>query len=219
MNRCDLQKVVAKLPEYPGIIGKEEIFFNSAVLIPLLEIAGEYHFLFEVRAGNIRQGNEICFPGGKYEPDHDANYQEAAVRETVEELGIPREKIIVKGELGTFLAPMGASIDSFLAVLKIKDTAELMINKKEVKEVFTAPVSFFRDNSPEEYKVRLEIQPFFKDENGREEIYLPAKDLGLPERYHKPWGGKRYDIILYRYQEKIIWGITAQLVRGFINLL
>ena len=64
---------------------------KNAVLIPLVEKEGEWSILFEVRQTGIRQGGEICFPGGRIE-EHET-VEEAAVRETSEELLISPEKI------------------------------------------------------------------------------------------------------------------------------
>jgi 8-oxo-dGTP pyrophosphatase MutT (NUDIX family) len=79
MNKEDLKKLVNNLPSSPGILRKDE-FFNSAVIIPLIYLNDEYHFLFEKRAANIRQGGEICFPGGEYDPRLDKNFSDTAIR-------------------------------------------------------------------------------------------------------------------------------------------
>ncbi|NEU34154.1 CoA pyrophosphatase, partial [bacterium LRH843] len=61
-------------------------FLQFAVLVPLVQKQDELHVLFEVRAHHLRrQPGEICFPGGKIEPN-DSTPQDAAVRETTEEL-------------------------------------------------------------------------------------------------------------------------------------
>ena len=66
MNHKDFNAFQENLPRCPGIMGREK-YFNSAVLIPFVMIAGEYHLLFQRRAPQIRQGTEICFPGGAYD--------------------------------------------------------------------------------------------------------------------------------------------------------
>ena len=40
---------------------------ESAVLVPLVEKDGVWHLLYEVRSSTIRQGGEVCFPGGHRE--------------------------------------------------------------------------------------------------------------------------------------------------------
>ena len=52
----------------------------AAVLLPAVIRDGEPNLLFEVRASNLPQGGEICFPGGALENGESS--REAAVRET-----------------------------------------------------------------------------------------------------------------------------------------
>ena len=65
-----------------------------AVLLPLIEVENETHILFEVRSMSLRrQPGEICFPGGKIDPE-DLDQKQCAIRETSEELGINEEDIV-----------------------------------------------------------------------------------------------------------------------------
>ena len=82
MDKLVIEGLKDKLPVVPGINGKEE-YFNSAALVLLMLVNEEYHFVFEKRAANIRQAGEICFPGGKFDPDQDASFLDTAIRETV----------------------------------------------------------------------------------------------------------------------------------------
>ena len=218
MNKKDLNKLVKSLPEVPGILRKDE-FFNSAVIIPFVFIDGEYHLLFEKRAANIRQGGEICFPGGEYDPKLDKDFSETAVRETIEELGIGIEKIKVLGLLDTLLGPMSVTVDSSIAELDIKDLEELNIDKSEVEKAFLVPVSWFLNNPPEEYFVQLIVHPHYTNEKGETVHLLPSKELELPERYNQPWHAGKRKIYVYRLKEGVLWGLTAALVREVINRL
>lgn len=218
MDIVKLKNAVNKLPKVPSILEKEQ-YFNSAVLVLMVMIDEEYHFLFQQRASNIRQEGEICFPGGEYDPKIDKSYEQTAIRETIEELGIKRDRINVLGRQGTIVAPMGATVDSFIGVLEIDDLDKLNVNEEEVAEVFTLPVSYFEKHKPEKHKVRLEVQPSYIDESGEKRILLPVEELGLPTRYTKPWGGKEYNIYVYKFNGKVIWGITAQLIYDFIKKL
>ncbi len=215
MNHETLERLVAKLPDCPGILAREK-FFNSAVLVPLVTCGDEFHLLFEKRAQGIRQGSEVCFPGGMHDPGTDANCIETAVRETVEELGIGKEKIEVIGRFDTLVASMGATVDPVLALVDIKDVSELSVNPEEVEDIFLIPVSHFVKHPAEDYKVRLIVEPFYTDKNGNEVTLFPAKDLGLPEIYHKPWGKAIHRILVYKTPKGIIWGITAEIVHDLI---
>ncbi len=218
MDRNDLFKLEKNLPKVPGILRKDE-YLNSAVLIPLVLLDGEYNFLFEKRAASIRQGGEVCFPGGEFNPEHDSGYKDTAVRETAEEIGIDPGKIKITGILDTLVGPMGVTVDSFIGTIEISSPAEILFDKNEVEKVFFIPVSFFENRKPEEYYVRLEVHPTEIDKNGVKIETLPVRDLKLPERYSKPWGGRKSRILVYKTDEGVIWGITAVLVHEVVRLL
>jgi hypothetical protein len=93
----------------------------------------------------------------------------------------------------------------------------LLIDKTEVEKVFTVPVSFFINNPPEVFHVRLEVQPSFIDENGIKVELLPVKNLKLPDKYANPWGGRKRKVFVYKVEGEIIWGITAALVYEVIE--
>ncbi len=61
-----LEKLKSTMPKIPEIMDKEQ-FLNSAVLIPIVIIDETHYLLFEKRSANIKQGGEICFPGGRIE--------------------------------------------------------------------------------------------------------------------------------------------------------
>lgn len=188
------------------------------MLVPFINIGNEYHLLLQKRAKSIRQGSEICFPGGKYEPENDADYQATAVRETVEELGINPDCIDVLGRLGTHIAPMGAAVDPFIGRLNIPSLDMLTIDVNDVEKIFSIPFSFFLEQPPEIYAVRLEIQTYYIHKDGEKEVLFPSEELGLPPIYHKPCGGQKHRVFVYRTADGIIWGITAEIVYELVKL-
>jgi len=218
MNSINIETLKRNLPKQPGVLGKEE-YFNSAVLIAIIKINGEDNFLFEKRAANIRQGGEICFPGGEIDWSIDRTAIDTALRETKEELAIPLKKIEVIGLMNTFVGPMGVTVDPVIGLLNIDSTEEIIIDDKEVEKVFTLPIDFFIRQKPEEYKLKMEIQPSYINEAGRNIILLPAEELGLPVKYSKPWKAKVHTVLAYRTEFGTIWGITAKLIYEFIKLI
>ncbi len=197
------------LPKIPGIQGKDE-YFNASVLVLITTLDNKDYFVLQKRNINIRQGGEICFPGGKIDKK-DLNVIETALRETEEELGISKSKINIIGQLNTIVTPMGTTIDAFLGYIDGISFNEIKANKDEVEEVIILPVSNFKE--PNRYSVRIEIQPRKFDKKTKKEIVLfPSKDLGLPEVYTEPWGGFEYPVYVYESYKGVIWGITARLI-------
>lgn len=211
MSTLTIENITLALSNSPEILGKDK-YFNSAVLVPLVEIDNKFHFLFEKRANHIRQGGEVSFPGGEFDQKKDQGLRHTAIRETIEELGLPSEKIKIIGKVGTLVAPMGVTVDAFVGLLSIRSVDELAIDKNEVEKVFLVPMDHFLKQKPEEYTVKLEVHPSYTDENGKKIELLPVQKLGLPARYSKPWKNGFHRILVYNSTEEVIWGITAEIV-------
>ena len=196
----------------------EECYFLTAVMVPFLFIHGEYHLLFEKRAAHIRQGGEVSFPGGVFDPNVDKNTRDTAFRETIEELKPLRRQVRLFPCIGTLIGGNGAAIDVYPGLLKIASLGELNPHKDEVEEVFTVPFSYFLQTTPEKYEARVELKSRYVDDNGREVIVLPAEELGLPAMYSGTWGRRNHAIFVYRYNGYIIWGITARIIQEIKKL-
>ncbi|MFZ3101565.1 MAG: CoA pyrophosphatase [Desulfitobacteriaceae bacterium] len=204
------------LPLVTKIQGSEENY-KSAVLVLLVLLNDEYHLVFQKRALSIRQGGEICFPGGHYDPKIDSDFEHTALRETVEELGIAEGKLNIVGKLHNVFTSSGAIIYPYVGIADIQDKAEITLDKREVEYIFTVPVAYFEKNKPEVYQVCLKNFPSFVDEKGNEITTFPARELGLPEKYTKPWGDRKSQIYVYKVQGEIIWGATAKIIYEFIQ--
>ncbi len=210
MNKLDILK--SNLPKVPGILGKDE-FFNSAVLIPLVSIEDEYHLLFEKRAANIKQGGEICFPGGRVEKT-DKSTVDTALRETFEEIGVNSEHIKVIGKLDILFGPRGVLVEPIVAEVKIDCLGELIIDKSEVEKVFSVPLSFFENNEPEHFKIHSSVtHKSFNSKGEEDELILPNKQTN--DTYYK----SIRDVLVYKISGEVIWGITARLVYETVGKL
>jgi coenzyme A diphosphatase NUDT7 len=202
------------LDQLAHLLGRETIiarhkYLNAAVLVAFYEAEGELFLVFEKRARNTRQGGDLGFPGGPRQ-EGDASYQETAVRETMEELGLTRDEIEVLGKLGTLVTPGGTLVEAYVGRLLVSDLAALNYDRREVEELVQIPFSFFLNTPPETYVLTVETQPYRVQDGIR--VPFPAQELGLPEMYHRPWRGRDRTVYLYRYGERVVWGIAGEIV-------
>ena len=207
-----INELRTRLPQVPGILGKEE-FFNSAVLIPLVFVKGEYNLLFEKRALNIKQGGEICFPGGRVEKT-DKSVVATALRETFEEIGIGKDKISVIGKLDILFGPRGVLVEPIIAEVNIENIEQLIIDKSEVDKVFFVPLSFFQNNEPEHFKIHSKVEHKTFNSKGVEEDLILPNNIGN-DTYYK----NIRDVLVYKTKGETIWGITARLVYELVTIL
>ena len=197
--------LIESLPDEPFLLG-ERLKSHFSVLVPFIGSKKD-SILFELRAKGIRQPGEICFPGGMVEAGEKP--EDTAVREAVEELGIPRDKIHITAQAGCVVSHTDAIIHVFVGTLDIESIAETKPNSEEVAGLYPIPSSYFLENKPEIYKVKSYTQ------TGS----FPAKELGLPKKYHNDWSGGSRNIYVYKYGGITIWGLTAASLYNLIRLL
>ncbi len=193
-------------------------YLESAVMMPLIKIKDELHFLFEKRAQNIRQGGEVSFPGGQIDAK-DKSPLDTAIRETVEELGIDEDSFEIKFKLGILINPLGVIVHTYVGKMNFSDLSQINFDDKEVEKVFTIPVSFFEENPPVEYKLRAEIKPYTYNKKGEKIELFPAEKLNLPKRYHNKWTIRDHTVLVYPARGEVVWGLTAKLINEFVGKL
>jgi 8-oxo-dGTP pyrophosphatase MutT (NUDIX family) len=73
---------------------------RAAVLVPLLGKDGEPHLLFTRRSTLLpKHQGQVAFPGGRHQPDADADLSATALREAHEEIGLAPGDVRLLGEL------------------------------------------------------------------------------------------------------------------------
>ncbi|EDX01627.1 nucleoside diphosphate-linked moiety X motif 8 [Drosophila yakuba] len=115
---------------------------TSAVLIALCQErkTNEISLLYTRRSRHLRSHSfQISFPGGRRD-DHDTSYVDCALRETEEEIGLPRHRIQVWGEAKQLELPRTSSIVPVVGVVRDFSLSELRLNWEEVEEAFTVPL-------------------------------------------------------------------------------
>lgn len=194
-------KIENRIPKVLDIIGE------YSVLLPLIKVDEEWNVIFELRSMNLNtQPGEISFPGGKLEEGE--SFQEAATRETIEELRIKKDNIEVIGELDYLVSPSDISIHCFLGVISGVNVDNINPNPEEVDHIFTVPLKHFLENEPKVYNLKLETK--FNAEFPYN-LIPRGKDYNFREVVNK--------VCFYEYNDYIIWGYTAKMIKNFIELL
>lgn len=197
-------KIAKKIKDRPVSI--EGINKEYSVFIPIIEVKNELHILFEIRSSKLKvQPNEICFPGGKLEKNE--THSECALRETSEELLLTYDDLELMGEIDTLVLPYNSIIHPFVGVIN-KDINEIKYNKDEVYKIFSVPLNFFLNTKPDEYYTHLDINTTND---------FPYHLICGGKNYN--WGRGNYPVYFYKYNNQIIWGITAKILRNFIEII
>lgn len=88
---------------------------------------------------------QVSFPGGKLESE-DRTIKDAALRETEEEVGVPRENILVLKELTEiYIPPSNFFVRPFVGITST--TPHFVAEEKEVEELIEVDLNRFLDNS------------------------------------------------------------------------
>lgn len=176
-----------------------------AVLVPLVERDGEIHVLYEVRAAGMRrQPGEVCFPGGRIEGVESP--EQCALRETQEELGIPSSAIQLLGRLDFIAHRANFIMYPILGLVEASAVEHLRPNPAEVGETFLVPVSYLRQNPPQEY--RYTLTPDIPED-------FPYEKVGIPRDYKWQRGGETVPV--YPWEGHPIWGLTGRITRHLMG--
>lgn len=167
-----------------------------SVCVPVFE----NHFLFEVRSPFVAQPLEVSFPGGKIE-ENELPY-EAAIRELKEELNIEADGKIC--EIEPLVTPFNTVIFPYVVAV---NTLNLKANSSEVLKVFKVPIEFFATPLK---KVTVDITLQLSNDFPYELI---------PNGQNYSWKKGMYEILFYKWNDKIIWGITAKIAHRAYEIL
>lgn len=201
----DIFEIKQQLKDYKsGSLGR---VVPSSVLMPLIYRDNEAHLLFETRSLELRwQPGETCFPGGKIEKGETP--EEAALRETNEELNLKKEYITILKKLDTLHTYSNLEIHCFLGVLQNIALDDICINKKEVDSIFTVPLKFFLETEPELIKINIapKVPPDFPYDK-------------VAQTYDYMWLEGHVPVPIYQYKEHTIWGMTGRMVMNLAYIL
>jgi 8-oxo-dGTP pyrophosphatase MutT (NUDIX family) len=149
-ERLDVERVASLLAPRctrPETAPARAGLVDSAVLVPLLPVAGEAGLLFIRRAGHLSDhAGQVSFPGGLREPG-DASLYATALRESVEEVGVDADAARRIGALPPVTTLEKYRIHPFLGVWP--EAAYGPASPVEVARVFTVPLAALLDPASE----------------------------------------------------------------------
>ncbi len=184
-----------------------DIIYESAVIVPIIKVDGDYHILFQVRSFSLNtQPGEICFPGGRLEDNEDAF--SCAIRETSEELNISKDNIEILGELDYLVTPFNMAIYSFCGILNDVQFNSIGYNKDEVSSIFSVPIKELLKQEPQVSNMTIHTEPIDN---------FPFQLVQNGKAYD--WKSGIYPVYFYKYKDHIIWGIIAKILKGFLDTL
>ena len=130
----------------------------AAVLVPLVQRPEGLTVLLTQRTVHLAaHAGQISFPGGSVEAS-DADSIDAALRETEEEVGLPRDHVEVIGRLDTYVTSTGFEVTPVVGLVQAPYPSKP--DPFEVAEIFEVPLTFIVDpanhqRQSREYKGRL----------------------------------------------------------------
>lgn len=111
----------------------------AAVLVPVWLRDDGPRLILTKRSSHLKHHpGQIAFPGGKVDPG-DASPAAAALRETHEEIGLPKERVEILGTLPVHETVTGFAITPFVGLIRGSFTP--VPEAGEVEEVFSLPLS------------------------------------------------------------------------------
>lgn len=183
-------------PEIPGDgVHQERAPAPASVLVPLVQRDDGLHVLLTRRTDHLHDhAGQISFPGGRQEPE-DADETATALRETLEEIGLPSSHVEVLGRL-----PIYTTVTRFVVtpvVALVRPPFDLRLDAFEVAEAFEVPMSFLMN--PAHHRRHVFEAP------------------GVARQFlSMPWHGTNGD---GPAREFFIWGATAAMLRNLYAFL
>ena len=171
------------LPDVPSSVRQ------SAVCILLYYKKEELHTILIKRTEDGKtHGGQISFPGGSLD-DNDYSHVYCAIRECEEEIGLPKNNLIVLGTISNLYIPPSNFMVTPI-VCYCNDVKNLVPSENEVAEIIEVPLSQLFDDS---IKQRREV---WRSSDKSKSIEAP----------------------IYEYQGYVVWGATAMILAEFEDI-
>ncbi len=133
--------------------GREGEPRSAAVLVPIINRPDGLAVLFTERSVNLPDhAGQISFPGGRVEAD-DLDADAAALRETEEEIGLPRDRVTVLGQLADYETVTGYRVTPVVGW--VEPPFAVVPDPVEVADVFEVPLAFLLEPSNQQRHFRM----------------------------------------------------------------
>ncbi len=134
--------------------GREGETTPAAVLVPLVNRPEGLAVLLTQRSPDLPDHpGQISFPGGRVEPE-DVSRAAAALREAAEEVGLPRERVAVLGQLAEYETVTGYRVTPVVGW--VEPPFALTPDPIEVADVFEVPLAFLLDPANQQRHFRMQ---------------------------------------------------------------
>jgi 8-oxo-dGTP pyrophosphatase MutT (NUDIX family) len=140
---------------------RTNVLRDAAVLVPIIDHPGEATVLLTKRTEKLKShSGQVAFPGGRID-DTDASPEDAALRETLEEVGLPASEIEIIGRMPDYVSGTGFRIRPVFGI--VRPGFDLVINEDEVEAAFEVPLRFLMTeaNHQQDSRVWQDKERFF----------------------------------------------------------
>ena len=171
---------------------EDDFFIKAAVIFSIIPFEYKPYELILIHRSDkgLRHKGEMSFPGGKFDPQFDKSLRDTALRETEEEIGVPRKQVKIIGCLDDFPTMTQYIITPFIGIIDKNQT--LIRDEREVQRILKIPINFFTSKS-----------------NFREQA-IDIESKKFPVFYYNyidSENGQKYTV----------WGATAYMISTFIE--
>jgi 8-oxo-dGTP pyrophosphatase MutT (NUDIX family) len=168
---------------------QDDGYYPASVLILFTWNEDRWNILYTQRTEKVRDHKgQVSFPGGAWE-EEDLCLKDTALRETLEEIGIPSSEISILGSLPPRQTVTGYYIVPYIGLLDWPQETHLQEN--EVESLFLVPVDWLADETKREER----------------EFTTPGSVSTRKALFYKEYAGHT------------LWGITANLTVQILDLL
>jgi len=142
-SRAELDRPRGDHDLNPDFFDPAQSLTPAAVLVPIVTRVPEMTVLLTRRTDHLYDhAGQVSFPGGRVDPG-DRNAEAAALRETEEEIGLPRRYMRLVGQLDTYVTRTGFEVTPMVGL--VAPPFPIVPDSFEVAEVFEVPLDLFLD--------------------------------------------------------------------------